>query len=247
MLNTVLKTLVLFFGLFSVLAFGQADSLTVVYDHTKNQLWEISQDDLNTYKENPAFNYEESTAGPNIFNKIINWAKNILLKILEFIFGVEKATGILQLILKALPYLLLGILLYTLIKLFINYSQKQPVGALKKTGSVTLSNEEHIIKNEDIEALISKAIHQNNYRLAIRYYYLLTLKYLTEKELIHWQQQKTNTDYLAELEPTSLKPGFAEATHIYDYVWYGEFNVEEAKFNTLKTIFEQLNNTIKSL
>ena len=38
-------------------------------------------------------------------------------------------------------------------------------------------------------------------------------------ELIDWQQQKTNDDYMAELSDSSFKNDFGKATLLYDYVW----------------------------
>ncbi|WP_338731229.1 DUF4129 domain-containing protein [Mangrovimonas cancribranchiae] len=228
------------------LAFSQTDSLSVVYDNTKTETKEISEKSLEKYKDNPNFNYTEKPESTSIIAKFFRWLKNIVLKIFEYIFGVEKATGILSFILKTVPYLLLGFLVFLLVRLFLKYNQKH-IHTPQKLANITISDEEHIIKNEDIEALISNALKEQNYRLAIRYYYLLSLKYLTEKKLIDWQQQKTNTDYISELESEGLKHDFEQATHVYDYVWYGEFQVENTKFESLKTIFETLNNSIKAI
>ena len=92
--------------------------------------------------------------------------------------------------------------------------------------------------------MIKEFINQKNYRLAIRYYYLLSLKYLTESDRITWQPQKTNEDYIKEIEKDHLKKDFKNITRIYDYVWYGEFKVDVLKFESLKLLFEDLNKTI---
>ncbi|WP_240640262.1 DUF4129 domain-containing protein [Mangrovimonas spongiae] len=230
----------------TTLAFGQTDSLNIVYDNTKVEVRDITEKNLEQYKDNPDFNYTEKSESTSVIAKFFRWLKNIVYKIFEYLFGVEKATGILSFILKALPYALLGLLVFLLVKLFLRYNQKH-AHTPQKLGNITISDEEHIIKNEDIEALITNALKEQNFRLAIRYYYLLSLKYLTEKKLIDWQQQKTNTDYISELESEDLKHNFEQATHVYDYVWYGEFQVENTKFESLKTIFETLNNSIKAI
>ena len=59
-----------------------------------------------------------------------------------------------------------------------------------------------------------------------------------------WQQQKTNTDYISEIETATLKTNFKAITKIYDYVWYGEFEIDEIKFESLKTAFHKLDKTI---
>ena len=115
--------------------------------------------------------------------------------------------------------------------------------ALESISIIKSLNE--IIKNEDIDALIAEAVNQKNYRLAIRYYYLLALKKLTETNHIEWKPQKTNEDYINELQASGYKPDFVNITKIYDYVWYGEFNVDAIKFESLKLPFQSLNKIIK--
>jgi hypothetical protein len=116
----------------------------------------------------------------------------------------------------------------------------------QNAAKITFTEEEHILKNEDINVLIKNAIKQQNYRLAIRYYYLLTLKKLSQNHIISWEQQKTNEDYISEIDAIKLKTDFTNITRIYDYVWYGEFDIDVLKFEALKLQFESLNNTLEN-
>ena len=102
------------------------------------------------------------------------------------------------------------------------------------------------MKNEDINQLILVAIKNQNYRLAIRYYYIQTLKFLTEKNIISWESEKTNLDYIKEIDDGILNSDFKNVTKIYNYIWYGEFSIDELKFEKLKNTFETLNKSIKS-
>jgi len=92
--------------------------------------------------------------------------------------------------------------------------------------------------------LIDKAIQQQNYRLAVRLYYLKSLKQLTDKELINWQPTKTNRRYVDELEKTHLKSDFERLTSEFEYVWYGEFAVSEVEFGLLKNQFQDFSKKI---
>lgn len=90
----------------------------------------------------------------------------------------------------------------------------------------------------DFTDLIEKAVEQRNYRLAVRLYYLKTLKQLTDKNHIEWQPTKTNRSYLYELGQSPLYAGFEDITQQFEYVWYGDFPVSEVAFGQLKTRFQ---------
>ncbi|QRM90927.1 DUF4129 domain-containing protein [Lacinutrix sp. WUR7] len=226
-------------------AFCQQDTLNVQYDDSKLTEQQIHKEDLNKYKNDKNFNYTETVPTENFLNKIIRWFKNIITKIFEWIFGVGNATGILKFIFEVVPYLLLAFLIFLLLKFFLKINSKNIITGKQNQATVAFTEEEQIIKNEDILALIHEAVQQQNYRLAIRYYYLLSLKKLTEGNIISWEQQKTNEDYLSEIKTKSLQSGFADITKIYDYVWYGEFEVDALRFEKLKSPFETLHKNIK--
>lgn len=225
-------------------SFAQQNEQPINYDESSIEKQEISETDLETYKADEDFNYIEVVAEENFIDKAIRWLRNFLTKFWEAIFGVGTATGFLYFIFRILPYILLGVLIFLLIRFFLKVNSNNLLTKAKQNGTISFTEEEQIIKNEDIPALIKDAIQQKNYRLAIRYYYLLSLKYLTESDSISWQPQKTNEDYIKEIDKEHLKIDFKNITRIYDYVWYGEFNVDAIKFETLKLPFENLNKTI---
>ncbi|QEC66244.1 DUF4129 domain-containing protein [Panacibacter ginsenosidivorans] len=95
------------------------------------------------------------------------------------------------------------------------------------------------VESEDIHAIpfdtaINEALQQGNYRLAIRLSYLQNLKLLTDKELIDWHPNKTNTDYWLEIADTSLQRSFKSVTSIFEYAWYGSHSVTREDFETMK-------------
>lgn len=225
-------------------AFSQQETTPEFYDDSTIEKQTISEDDLDAYKKNDDFNYTEVEEETTIVDKIKRWLGNFLRKFWESIFGVGTASGFLYFMLNILPYILLGVLIFLLIRFFLKVNSNSIMAKSQAKAQVAFSEEEQIIKNEDINALIQQAVGQKNYRLAIRYYYLLALKKLTEANKIEWEAQKTNEDYINELSQTNLKFDFENITRIYDYVWYGEFNVDAFKFQNLKLPFESLNKTI---
>lgn len=224
---------------------GPAQNDTLVqYDKSNIAPLEISKEDLQTYLEDDAFNYEIVKADNSQWEDIKNWIYNWLLHFFEWLFGVEQAVGYLAVFFRILPYILLGILLFLIARFFIKANTRSLVYNQKNPNIVSLSEEERIIKDEDIQQLIKDALAQHNYRLAIRYYYLFILKLLSEKELIDWQRQKTNDDYIHELSNSKLKNPFSQATLLYDYIWYGEFDIDQTRYTKAEDVFITLKKNI---
>lgn len=90
---------------------------------------------------------------------------------------------------------------------------------------------------------IDRAAAQGNYRLAIRLMYLRVLRNLAERNLIQYKQDKTNFDYLMQLQPTALYKDFFRITRHYEYSWYGEFNVSQAAYTIIRQEFDQFDKT----
>jgi len=230
---------------FNLLTFSQQDKRPEYYDDSTIEKKTISKEDLEAYKSDKDFDYTEVKKEESILDKFVRWLRNILRQFWEAIFGVGSASGFLYFVFRILPYILLGVLIYLLIRFFLKVNSNNLIAKNQNKGQVVFSEEEQIIKNEDINALINEAILQKNYRLAIRYYYLLSLKKLSDNDNIAWQPQKTNEDYIKELSQSNYQLDFENITKIYDYVWYGEFKVDAFKFENLKLPFEALNKTIK--
>ncbi|WP_154368421.1 DUF4129 domain-containing protein [Maribacter luteus] len=238
----------LFLSLLAILTicslYAQQDSTMVRYDTEKLQVQQITDEDLKTYKDNPDFNYEVVEADLTWWNNFTSWIGNLLLRFFEWLFGAEKAVGFFSIFLRLLPYILIGILLFLLIKFFLNVNTRSLFYSKNNEATVALSEEEHIIKNEDIDQLIQKALEVKNYRLAIRYYYLLILRQMSDKELIAWEPQKTNDDYISELKKKELQQPFGHITWLYDYIWYGDFPIDRDQYLKAENKFVSLRKTL---
>lgn len=91
----------------------------------------------------------------------------------------------------------------------------------------------------DYSGLLEEAIANRNYRLAIRYLYIMTLQKLQNADLIQWHKEKTNRDYYYEL-PHDYQPAFNDILRIYEYVWYGEFDASESLLGKMRGQIEVL-------
>ena len=116
-----------------------------------------------------------------------------------------------------------------------------------KSSDKKVINYEEIEKNihlVDLEKLIKDTLKSGEKRLSIRYYYLWLLKKMAEKSIIEWDVEKTNTDYLYEIENPDFKSKFEYVSYLYNYIWYGEFELDDETFEKAKTAFEK---TIQSI
>lgn len=232
-------------GLFLTLSFcplwAQDSIVTIKNDTTNLTPIQIEESQLEQFKNNPDFDYEVvKSAAPDWWISFKNWLSNVFIRIFEWLFGIEKAAGAFSTFLQILPYVLLVILLFILIKFFLSVNARAVIHAKKNQSIVALSEEEHIIKNEDIQQLIASALAEKDYRLAVRYNYLYMLQLLSEKELITWEIQKTNDDYTKELQKQELVQPFATSTRLYNYFWYGEFPIDETKYKKAESKFLSL-------
>ena len=101
------------------------------------------------------------------------------------------------------------------------------------------------IENTNIDTLIINAENNGNYRLAIRYQYLSVLKSLSEKGVIEYKADKTNAEYQYEISELSYSKDFSYISYLYNYTWYGEFNVNDIEYNIAKNNFSNLKKSIR--
>ncbi|MFD2932503.1 DUF4129 domain-containing protein [Spirosoma flavum] len=97
------------------------------------------------------------------------------------------------------------------------------------------------INEIDFDTAIDEAISQRNFRLAVRLLYLQTLKHLTDAGRINYKPEKTNHQYIYELANSPLKSDFEALTRQFEFVWYGDFPIDETRFAALQTAFKQVN------
>lgn len=89
----------------------------------------------------------------------------------------------------------------------------------------------------NFENEIQKAIDAGNYRMAIRLMYLRTLRDLSNRGLINYTHEKTNSDYLLQLAGTPYYKNFFRLTRNFDYTWYGQFELSQDGFTTIQNDF----------
>jgi len=153
---------------------------------------------------------------------------------LDDVFGVRLSPAMLT-FLKYLIYALMsGVTIYLIVRMLIN--EKFSSIFTKKANPITAIDmtEQHI-----------ESLDKNNYRLAIRYQYLKSLKRLSQTNIIEWHFDKTNSDYEKEIQEPRLKTGFRKISYLYDYIWYGEQAIDAFSYERALESFTTLNGNIR--
>jgi hypothetical protein len=144
-----------------------------------------------------------------------------------------------QIIMIILAIFLIGLILYQL--LFKNSSKT------KFNTEVEEEIEEfdiNTIQKSDLEIALENALKEEDYRKCIRVYFTFILKELSEKDLIFWEKDKTNFDYLKELKDQPEFHEFSNIVDIFDIIWYGKREIDAEIFKQLEPIFKNFLNRI---
>lgn len=213
------------------------DTLNRDYDDRSLDVPNIGDDLRDTYNGNDFYYYENYDEGENFFSRFLNG----IFSWIGEAFGVE-VSPLWSEILKILIFIFMAAVgIYFLVKLL---SKESPQALLNRKARVAASvnMEETHIEEIDLSQLIKDSIATGNHRNAVRYLYLDALKWLSANGKIEWDFQKTNSDYYRELKEPAIKDHFKKISYLYDYVWYGEFELNQHTFEDARNQFESLKN-----
>lgn len=187
---------------------------------------------INAYKKLPEFVYRENyDSGPSLWTRFWNWFWSL------FDFKDKRLTSNFMVFLKYL-FIVLGVAAITQLVLrlaginVLNTFMRNP-----KVAKLAYAESEENIHEIDFDTEIEKAVAVNNYRLAVRMLYLKSLKQLSDKGLIDWQLNKTNTTYINELTDHTQREAFKNLTSQFEYVWYGDFAINGDVFKNISLLF----------
>lgn len=176
----------------------------------------------------------------------VNWIQGLLNLLSETFGGALSANGWL-ILLKVLAICSFLAILIFLINKMMQGDLGQTIKGAKKLGPENLSILGENVHDLDLEQLILETTSQGKFRLALRYTYLSVLKNLSEKGLIEWKKDKTNKEYGKEL--LSAAPdhaqGYLNITQRFEYLWYGQSEVNREVFDENQEVFQAYNLKIK--
>ena len=234
----ILLVLFSFFFLLSNPSWATKPKTVLMADSSAVQIRKPSEDQLNQYRKSPEYQYIKEASPPSqsilgdLFRRFFNWLND---------FFNQPKYGTTR---SVLLYLFLGgALVFVILKLigveFTSLFTKKSDGL--QVPFVAFGEDLNTI---DFKNQIEQAITQKNYRLAVRLLYLQMLKELSDRSLIVWQTNKTNRSYGYEIKP-HLRQTFDTLTQQFEYAWYGEFPVDEKKFEAIRNKTSQFYQEIK--
>lgn len=239
-MNRLILILLFLLNALAVTASGK-DSLAVAVDSEKIDQKHFSEDLSQKYSDSD-YDYDSMEGeAENFLGRAISWFFDKIGQL----FGVNLPPGMYQVIKVLIYVLLIGFALYILVKLLVGDNASSFFGRQSKLVAPLNIQEDHI-ENIDLDGYIKNALKEENYRLAIRYMYLKSLKLLSLNNIIEWHYEKTNSDYYREIESISLKESFKIASYLYDNIWYGEFALDKVGFENARKDFERLNQHLKN-
>ncbi len=184
------------------------------------------------------FIYEFKTPEKNAWDRFKEWLANFFKNIFKFTDG-KSAANFVNILLRTIAIVIIIFVIYLIAKAIMN---KEGQWIFGKNSDKKIINYDEIEKNlhlVDFEKLIQKSLESDEKRLTIRYYYLWLLKKMSEKQIIEWDVEKTNSDYLYEIKNEAQKEDFAYLSYLYNNIWYGEFELDENTFAKARNAFEK--------
>ncbi|KRB56879.1 DUF4129 domain-containing protein [Flavobacterium sp. Root186] len=188
------------------------------------------------------FVYEYKTPEKSLWDRFKGWLAGILRNL--FSFGTTEASlNFVSILIRIVVVLGIIAVIYLIVKAIINKEGQWIFGKNSNKRTVYYSDIEKNIHLLDFEKLIKESLESGEKRAAIRYYYLWLLKIMAQNNYIEWDIEKTNSDYLYELQRPAHREEFTYLSYLYNYIWYGEFEIDENTFNKAQNRFK---NAIKT-
>ncbi|MCP4136786.1 MAG: DUF4129 domain-containing protein [bacterium] len=205
-----------------------------------------AEKDLETYRSRPEFRYDDKEKPPNTILEEL-WFR--FKKKIEKLFRGGEESGVWNII----KYCIMGAVIILVIFILIKSDFKWFMFRKKKILEPESAEYREIyedIRKIDFDTLIEEQAQNEDYRKAVRLCYNRSLQELLEKELIAWERDKTNTDYLREMKDSKdpeLTNDFREITRIFEYSWYGFFSIDLILFSKIKKQFDNFSRRVSSL
>jgi hypothetical protein len=187
------------------------------------------------YRDSPEFRYDASRTRPRgLWDRIRYWFRWLLAEL----FGAATGTVAGRIISVVV---LVGVVAYMATRMA-GVRQAPLDRGSSHPREVFVSESD--IHQVDFTRAILAAADQGNFRLAVRLWYLSTLKQLSDKGAIDWRPGKTNYAYLAEVASMPYRAEFASLTADFESSWYGDQPVRQERYHLLERQFMRFHQQI---
>jgi hypothetical protein len=183
--------------------------------------------------------FEDPEYSKTLWERLMDWLNRQFAKLTEY-DSYYTAWDIFM-------YILIALAVAAIIFGFYRSEFKGLLISSKKNDQLNISESLEDIHALDYEKMIEEAITKKNFRYAIRLNYLRSLKILSDKNLIHWKTDKTNNEFINEIKQISLKEKFKNITYDFEYIWYGEFEIDQTSYNQLQNQYSDFNSSLETV
>lgn len=211
-----------------------ADSTIYVEEVIKPRT--ISQTDWAELTQDSAFSYApklEAEVKPSVPSDFELWMSKAGVFIVQFLFST---TGLI--IFWLLVILLLAYVLFKMFRGDFRLFFKRAEKPVNTDFEGEISNED--VMNTDWESRMALAKKEGDLRLATRFLFVHTLQILHHKQHIIYSIDKTNFDYYRMINKNELKSLYRILMTRFEYVWFGQKQLNEQDWSELMQIYEQL-------
>lgn len=183
---------------------------------------------IDSYKKDPAYFYDGDPEGMGLLQRI-------LLKVIQWLISGLSGQSWLLYVLGGFAIIIVFLLVLRLLN--IPFS-----GIFSFSGGSSVSVLEMVHPAEgmtrmEMEKLYKLYKSNGAYREAVRVLYLMYLKNLHQGRVIRLNINKTNKDYLHEIKDDTIFKDFKKLSRLYDYVWFGQFNIVDQEFFQIEKEF----------
>jgi hypothetical protein len=225
------------FWLFCLCAFstGIEKKKTEAWDRSKVEYRHPSAVKMEAYRQESRYIYDRLQKPDSWWDQVKRW---IWSKFTDSGFNP-----------KILVYLFMGIAVCVFLFVVLMLLGIRPSGLFifKRNERLTHLNFKQGVEDiygEDLDQMLNSCIRHGAYREAIRLLYLLSIRQLDQLSWIEWKPWKTNRDYYYELKGARHKEEFKRLVLNYEYIWYGQFHIDQSKFEMIKDEFDSFKSVV---
>lgn len=189
---------------------------TLVYDSASIAVWQA----------NPAYQYNRDLMTSE--NNLSEWLTRWLRELLQKIFGTHFSEQYIEAVFIGIAILMLLLVVWFL------YRKRPELFMRTRTNRQQTALGEETIDGIDFPTRTAEALAKGDYREAIRWVYLHTLKHLSDSGRLNWKPFKTPTEYLYEVTSAEIQVPFRNLTRAFLQVRYGNFEASESLFREMK-------------
>lgn len=183
------------------------------------------------------FNYEPKPETKTLWDRFKAWLARLLQSL--FKLGGEESLTAAAWFFRILAIILIVVVIYLIVKSIMNKEGSWIFGRSTSKKLISADDIERNIETADFSRLIQETLASGDKRLAVRYYYLWVLQQFSKRGIIDWDIEKTNSDYLYEIKSEADKKDFAYLSYLFNYIWYGDFELDEPTFAKAVSAFEK--------